>query len=98
MPGLLQKDYGVLIAIAGTMIGQKAEIINRNGDFTTIKMLSNNDVNDLTMCICPYCNSDILINTTKDNTICPLCGNTCDIWADGDINFNSYYLTRLIKK
>ena len=95
MPGLLQKDYGTLIAIAGTMVGQKTKIISRNGDFSTFQLMNSN--NDLVMCICPYCKIDILSDITKDNVICPICNNICDIWADGDIDFNLYYLTKLKK-
>ena len=103
MPGLLQKYYGTLIAIAGTMVGQKAKIVSSNGDFSTFQLIDSNlesveiGTNDLVMCICPYCKIDILSDITKDNVICPICNNICDIWADGDIDFNFYYLTKLKK-
>ena len=45
--------------------------------------------------ICPWCNKDLEMEFPTDEPItCPNCQKECEAWADGDIDFQSWYLTK----
>ena len=45
---------------------------------------------------CPWCNENIEIDIPPADAIaCPKCGKKCEPWADGDIDFNAWYLTTI---
>ena len=53
---------------------------------------------------CPWCKKNFGIDSLAqtislvESIICPHCQNKCEAWADGDINFNSWYLTKYTGK
>ena len=45
---------------------------------------------------CPWCNKDIEISLPADDLVlCSHCNKKSEAWADGDIGFNSWYLTKI---
>ena len=46
--------------------------------------------------ICPWCNKYIeIIPSANDIIVCTNCNKKSELWADGDIGFNSWYLTKI---
>ncbi len=44
---------------------------------------------------CPWCGKSFKVDLLSGaSTLCPFCDGHCFIWLDGDIDFNSPYLTR----
>lgn len=52
-----------------------------------------------TVC-CPWCEYtfNIEVPCEEDVIQCKKCYRLCDLWADGDIDYDGYYLTKKIQE